>query len=258
MGQNFLRDPNTIRRIVAWGRVQPGEPLLEIGPGKGALTRPLLQLSDNLIAVERDEELARRWLFELFAQFPRARLQIGDIRAFDPAAVPGFGKRKVFGNLPYSIATHLILKYAEPEWSFCFSEMIFMSQREVGERIWARPGSGEYGYLSCVCQLAYEVEKGFRVAPTAFSPRPKVDSIVFRLRPRAGRPCRDLFWTLIKRLLRQSFAHRRKMIQNNLRQSCFDPAALEEAGIAPTVRPEEVTVEKYVRLAQIYHAAGVS
>ena len=141
LGQNFLHDPTTICRILEFGRIQPGESLFEIGPGRGALTRTLLEISGDLVALELDAELAREPLAHLFGKYPRARLLIGDVRNFDPRAVEGFGRRKVFGNLPYGLATHLILKYAEPEWRRLFSDMIFMVQREVADRIRARPRS---------------------------------------------------------------------------------------------------------------------
>ncbi|MBI4456766.1 MAG: ribosomal RNA small subunit methyltransferase A [Acidobacteria bacterium] len=252
LGQNFLRDPNTICRIVEFGCVHPEEPLMEIGPGRGALTRRLLQLSDDLIAVELDAGIARSWLVPLFEKFPRARLCIQDIRTFDPRAISDFGRRKCFGNLPYNIATHLVLKYAEPGWRPFFSQMIFMVQNEVACRIWAEPGSKNYGYLSCVCQLAYEIERGFLVRPAAFSPRPKVDSRVLRLIPVADWPYDAKLWALLKQLLKRSFTQRRKTIYNNLKGLHFAPLLLEEAEISRTSRAEEIPIVKYIKLARAY------
>lgn len=258
LGQHFLRSPHVICRILEFGRVQPGEPLLEVGPGTGALTRELLLRSDDLIAVEVDEELAETWLRPLFCRFPRAQLYTGDIRLFEPEKFPGFGRRKVFGNLPYNIATHLILTFAEPEWRPFLADMIFMVQKEVGERIRASSGSREYGYLSCICQLAFRVESGFTVSRGAFSPRPAVDSIVLRLAPRPGPPWDPALWALLQALLKQAFSQRRKTIRNCLKKSQFDPAPLTEAGIAPTARPEQLPPETYVRLARLYAGGGVS
>ncbi|HEV8132889.1 MAG TPA: 16S rRNA (adenine(1518)-N(6)/adenine(1519)-N(6))-dimethyltransferase RsmA [Acidobacteriota bacterium] len=252
LGQNFLRDPTTICKIIEFGRIQPGEPVLEIGPGRGALTSPLLKLTDDLIAIELDEDLIEASLAPLFEKFPRARLIRGDIRTFDPHQATGFGKRKVFGNLPYYLATHLILKFAEPQWRPFFSEMILMVQKEVAERIWAQPASRDYGYLSCICQLAYQLEKGFLVRPGAFSPRPKVDSAVIRLAVRDDRPANREQWPLLKEVLKLAFAQRRKTIQNSLKGSRFDIQLLRQAGIPPTVRPEELPVESYLLLVQAY------
>ena len=251
LGQNFLRNPRTICKIIEFGRIKPGEPLLEIGPGKGALTSLLLESSDDLIAVELDADLARQSLVPLFEKFPRARLYIEDIRSFDPRKIPYFGRRKLFGNLPYYVATHLVTEFADPQQRQFFSEMIVMVQKEVAERIWAKPGSKEYGYLSCICQLAYQVEKGFTVSPDAFYPRPKVDSMVLRLVPRVPRPDEEEFWKLLKEVLKQAFGQRRKTIQNNLKGTRFDLSALAEAEISPRARAEEIPLENYVRLAQI-------
>ncbi len=254
LGQNFLRNPRTICRIIEFGRIKPGERLLEIGPGKGALTSHLLRLSDDLIAVELDADLARQYLAPLLEEFPRARLYIEDIRSFDPRNVPDFERRKVFGNLPYYVATHLVTEFAELQWRPFFSEMIVMIQKEVAQRIWAKPGSREYGYLSCICQLAYEIEKGFTVSPESFSPRPKVDSMVLRLVPRVPRPGEEEFWKLLKEVLKQAFGQRRKTIQNNLKGTRFDLSALAEAEISPKARPEEIPVAKYARLVRILAA----
>ncbi|HEY3129884.1 MAG TPA: 16S rRNA (adenine(1518)-N(6)/adenine(1519)-N(6))-dimethyltransferase RsmA [Acidobacteriota bacterium] len=253
LGQNFLRNPRTICRIIEFGRIKPGEPLLEIGPGKGALTSHLLQSSDDLIAVELDADLARQSLVPLFEKFPRARLYIEDIRSFDPRKIPHFGTRKLFGNLPYYVATHLLIEFAEPQWRQFFSEMIVMVQKEVAERIGAKTGSKEYGYLTCICQLAYQVEKGFTVSPDAFSPRPKVDSMVLRLVPRVPRLDEEAFWNLLKEVLKQAFGQRRKTIQNNLKGTRF-ASALAEAEISPRARAEEIPPEDYLRLAQILAA----
>ncbi|MBI3941289.1 MAG: ribosomal RNA small subunit methyltransferase A [Acidobacteria bacterium] len=256
LGQNFLNAPTTIRSIVQFGRVKPGEPLMEIGPGTGALTRSLLELSSDLVAVELDAALAATWLVPLFTRYPQAQLHVGDIRVFDPSRIACFGRRKVFGNLPYSVATHLVLRFAEPEWRPFFSEMIFMVQQEVAQRIDAGPGSKDFGYLSCICRLAYEVEKGFRVPPAAFTPCPKVDSRVLRLTHRSDWSYDPAVWAVLKDLLKQAFGQRRKTIQNNLKGSRFSAGLLAAAGISPSVRPEEIPAERYAALALLSCNSG--
>ena len=126
LGQSFLKSPGTVRKIIQFGRVQPDEPLIEIGPGKGALTESLLRISQDLIAVEIDGDLARGPLAALFEKYPRARLWVADARRLEPSQWGGCHPRKFFGNLPYNVASHLIQKFAEPEWKPLISEMIFM------------------------------------------------------------------------------------------------------------------------------------
>ncbi|HEY2934261.1 MAG TPA: 16S rRNA (adenine(1518)-N(6)/adenine(1519)-N(6))-dimethyltransferase RsmA [Acidobacteriota bacterium] len=251
LGQSFLRSPGTISKIIQFGHVRPGEPLVEIGPGDGALTARLLEISQELIAVEIDPELARGPLAVLFKTHPAARLWLADARTLEPSNLPGEHPRKFFGNLPYNVATHLIQKFAEPEWKPLISELIFMVQREVAHRIWAVPGSKDYGYLSCLCSLAFRIEKGFQVSRAAFFPKPKVDSMVLRLTPRRDLLLERELWELTKSLLSASFTHRRKTIQNNLKASRFDPSLLSAAGIPPGARPEEIPVEKYLALARL-------
>lgn len=241
-GQNFLVSAGIVAKIVEAIRPQPGDLLVEIGPGLGALTEPLLARLDHLHVVEIDRDLIAR----LRQRFIPDRLTVheGDALQFDFFALgPGL---RVAGNLPYNISTPLLFHLAA--CADGVRDMHFMLQREVVERMVAAPGGAEYGRLSVMLQYRFEMERLFRVPPGAFNPAPKVESAVVRMvpRPRATLDASDE--VLLGEVVKSAFAQRRKMLRNTLREHLNeeDWVAL---GLDPRRRAEELAVGDYVRIA---------
>jgi 16S rRNA (adenine1518-N6/adenine1519-N6)-dimethyltransferase len=244
-GQNFLVSPGVIRKIVDAIAPRPGDIVVEIGPGLGALTEPLLERLDHLHVVEIDRDLIAR----LRTRFPPARLTIheGDALQFDFGALKREGPLKIVGNLPYNISSPLLFHLAA--CADRVSEMHFMLQKEVVDRMVAAPGSGDYGRLSVMLQYRFFMERLFVVPPGSFDPPPKVDSAVVRLIPlKVGAGDTALDEALFARLVAAAFSQRRKMLRNTLKEFGGE-ALLEAQGIAPTVRAETLAVADYVRLA---------
>lgn len=249
-GQNFLVSPGIVAKIVEAVRPQAEDRVVEIGPGLGALTEPLLARLEHLQVVEIDRDLIAR----LRERFPPERLMIheGDALQFDFAALgPGL---RVVGNLPYNISTPLLFHLAA--CADGVRDMHFMLQREVVERMVATPGGTEYGRLSVMLQYRFEMERLFLVPPGAFNPAPKVESAVVRMvpRPRAALAATDE--ALLEKIVKSAFAQRRKMLRNTLRAwlSEEDWGAL---GIEPTRRAEELAVGDYLRIANRLAEAGI-
>ena len=258
LGQNFLTGSAYPRRIVDAVNPAPDEPILEIGPGEGALTGLLLDAGARLTALEVDPDL-RPHLLQLYGSNPRFNLLLADALLTNPCQLfPFDGRFRVVANLPYYIATPLLQHLIAHR--HCIAEMTLMLQREVVERIVAPPGGREYGYLSVLVQLYAEVRRLFDVPPGAFRPVPKVTSSVIRLRlataPRVevADPARLLL------LARTLFAQRRKTILNNLRAGlgplAIDsaarlPALLDAACIDPQRRPETLDLAELARLTDL-------
>jgi len=244
LGQHFLHDPGIIRRIVRAIDPRPGEALVEIGPGLGALTFPLLEAAGSLDAIELDQrvlaELARRGkcLGEL-------RLHHVDALTMDLANLrQGEARLRLVGNLPYNISTPLLfhlLGQAE-----LIQDMHFMLQKEVVVRMAAPPGNGDYGRLSVMLQYCCEVERLFSIGPGAFSPPPKVDSAVVRLIPKTPLPARD---PGLERVVRQAFSQRRKTLRNSL-AGLLDREAIQAAGVNPEQRPEALDLAAFIALGR--------
>lgn len=247
-GQNFLVSPGVIRKIVEAIAPRPGDTVVEIGPGLGALTEPLLGKLEQLHVVEIDRDLIAR----LRQRFAPERLVIheGDALEFDFGALKEAGPLKtlkIVGNLPYNISSPLLFHLAEVADKV--SEMHFMLQKEVVDRMVAAPGTGDYGRLSVMLQYRFHMERLFVVPPGAFDPAPKVDSAIVRLIPRklgAGEAARDE--ALFGRVVAAAFSQRRKMLRNTLREFGGE-TLLQAQGIAPTARAETLAVADYIRLA---------
>lgn len=241
-GQNFLQDSRVIENIVHAVNPRTGETVIEIGPGLGALTRPLLDRVDVLHVVEIDRDIISR----LRQSFPADRLVIheGDALAFDFGAVPG--PLKIVGNLPYNISTPLLFHLAE--YGDRVVDMHFMLQKEVVERMVAPPSCADYGRLGVMLQYRFEMESLIDVPPASFWPPPKVDSAVVRMIPAPGRCGVATDFALFEKLVTQAFSQRRKTLRNNLK-GVLDDAALAALGIDPTARAENVSVEAYVNMA---------
>lgn len=243
-GQNFLVSPGVIRNIVEAIAPRRDDVIVEIGPGLGALTEPLLERLDHLHVVEIDRDLIAR----LHQRFSPERLTIheGDALEFDFGALGG-GLR-VVGNLPYNISTPLLFHLAT--FAASVRDMHFMLQKEVVDRMVAEPGTGDYGRLSVMLQYRFDMERLFIVPPGAFNPAPKVDSAIVRLIPKPKEQLDARDEALLARLVSAAFGQRRKMLRNNLRELASE-AQLVASGIAPTARAEELSVADYVRLANL-------
>ena len=241
-GQNFLVDRHYIDRIIASIDPQPGDNVVEIGPGLGALTVPLLERLGHLAVIEIDRDLAAK----LVAQYPPARLTLheADALTFDFAALGP--QLRVIGNLPYNISTPILFHLAQFETTL--KDLTVMLQREVVQRMAAAPGTPEYGRLSVMLQARFRVERLFTVPAGAFRPAPKVESAVTRLAPlRETRPHvadEGLFAAIVA----AAFGQRRKTLRNALR-SFAGEGELEQAGISPGARGETLSVADFVRLA---------
>jgi 16S rRNA (adenine1518-N6/adenine1519-N6)-dimethyltransferase len=256
LGQNFLLDLNLTARIARAGGALDGVTVIEIGPGPGGLTRALLaEGAARVIAVERDAR-AIAALAEIAAHYA-GRLSVveGDALEFDAPAHLAGGRARVIANLPYNIATALLVDWltAEP-WPPWYDALVLMFQREVAERIVAVPGGKAYGRLSVLAGWRCEAKIMFEVAPSAFVPRPKVTSAVVRLVPRAAPlPCDA---QALQRVTEAAFGQRRKMLRQSLKTLGRDPLALlEAAGIAPTARAEEIPVAGFAALARAFATA---
>jgi 16S rRNA (adenine1518-N6/adenine1519-N6)-dimethyltransferase len=250
LGQNFLLDLNLTARIARAAGALEKITVVEIGPGPGGLTRALLAAgARRVIAIERDSR-AIDALGEIAAHYP-GRLEIiaGDALEFDPAPLLNGAPARVVANLPYNIATPLLIRWlsAEP-WPPWYDSLVLMFQREVAERIVAPPGSKTYGRLSVFAAWRTESRILFDIAPSAFVPPPKVTSSLVQLLPRRAPLACDR--RLLERVTEAAFGQRRKMLRQSLKSLGADPAPLlESAGIDPTERAEQIPVEGFVALA---------
>lgn len=246
-GQNFLRDPGIISRIVRAIAPRPGDRLVEIGPGQGALTEPLVEAADGrLEVIELDRDLIPGLRVQFF-NFPDFIIHEGDALKFDFRALRGEGEPlRVVGNLPYNISTPLISHLLEA--GDAVADMHFMLQKEVVERLAAEPGGPDWGRLSVMAQYRCRVDALFTVPPEAFVPRPKVESAIVRLTPHPQLPHPADDETLLFHVVRQAFGQRRKTLRNNLKGR-IEADALEALGIEPSRRPQTLTIEEFVRIA---------
>ena len=247
-GQNFLQDASVIRQIVDAVAPAPDDIVVEIGPGLGALTRELLEAVKVLHVVELDRDLA--------AQLPRrlrnpANLVVhqADALSFDFAALWSNTQKqpiKIVGNLPYNVSTPLILRlmHTLPE----VERLVFMVQAEVADRLGAVPGSKDYGRLTLMTQYFCQIETLFEVSNQAFYPIPKVMSAVIACFPHRPLPYVAKNFAAFEQVVKQAFGQRRKTIANTLKTR-VSAEQLQAAGISPQLRPEQVSLEQFVRLS---------
>jgi len=248
-GQNFLADPHYVARIIAAVDPQPGENLVEIGPGLGALTEGLIERAGHITAIEIDRDLAAR-LRDRFSP-AQLTLHVTDALAFDFAALPT--ALRVVGNLPYNISSPLLFHLAQ--YDDRLRDLHVMLQREVVARMTAAPATADYGRLTVMLQVKFAILRLFVVPPGAFRPAPKVESAIARLVPLglAKPPITDP--ALFARVVAAAFGQRRKTVRNALSALC-DDAALRRIGIDPGVRGETLPVGELVRLANALATAG--
>lgn len=252
LGQNFLFDLNLTRRIARAAGPLEGFTVIEIGPGPGGLTRALLmEGATNVIAIERDDR-ALAALAEISAAYPGKLTVIpGDALQTDYARLAAGTPTKIVANLPYNIATPLLIGWiGSGEWPPFYESLTLMFQKEVAERIVAKSGGKEFGRLSVLCQYRATAKKLFDVNRSAFTPPPKVTSSIVQLMPKA-KPEPECRLEVLERVTAAAFGQRRKMLRASLRSLLPEPEALlGELGIDPELRAEQLPVEAFARLAQ--------
>ena len=252
LGQHFLHEAGIIDRIVRAIDPKPGELLVEIGPGAGAITKPLLQRHGALTVIEFDRDLIEP-LAAMGAALGQLDIVHADVLEVDFTELAQGATIRLVGNLPYNISSPIL--FHALDHAAAIRDMHFMLQKEVVDRMAAAPGSKVYGRLSVMLQAACEVTPLFKVAPGAFRPPPKVDSAVVRLIPKAPERIGILDARLFARLVKAAFGQRRKTLRNALDGLC-DTAQLEQAGIAPTARAEQIAPAAYVELANLLARIG--
>ncbi len=253
LGQNFVVDPNTVRRIVRLAELEPAMPVLEIGPGLGSLTLALTDEGHTVTAVELDRHLLPA-LAEVTADRPVTVVHADALRVDWDATLASSPRWALVANLPYNVGTSLVLDLLErvPQ----VDPMLVMVQSEVGERLAAAPGTEAYGIPSV--KLAYRASARVvgRVPPTVFLPRPRVESALVRITRRPV-PAVGADPVVLFALIDRAFGQRRKMLRRSL-ADVVSPAAFEAAGIDPADRPERLGIEAWGRLADAVAAAGGS
>ena len=249
LGQNFLHERGVIEKIVLAVDPKPGDRIVEIGPGQGALTMPLLDRHGALTAIEFDRDL-----LEPLAAAARVHGELALLHAdvltvdFTALAAAGDGPLRLVGNLPYYLSSPIL--FHALEHAPAIRDMHFMLQKEVVDRMAAGPGSKVYGRLSVMLQAGCTVTPLFKVAPGAFRPAPKVDSAVVRLVPRPQGAAGIADHARFAAIVRAAFGQRRKTLRNAL-SPLLDAPAIEAAGLRPDARAEQVPVEGFVRLANL-------
>ena len=259
LGQNFLLDLNLTGRIARAAGPLEDITVVEIGTGPGGLTRALLaQGARRVIAVERDERAVGA-LQEIAAHYPgRLEIVAGNALDFDPTSCLDGARGSVVANLPYNIATALLVRWLTVEsWPPWYDQLVLMFQREVAERIVAPPGGKTYGRLSVLAGWRTQAKILFDIAPSAFVPPPKVTSSLIRLIPRQKPLACD--GAVLQKVTEAAFGQRRKMLRQSLKSLGTDPAPLlAAAGIEPTERAEQIPVEGFVALARAFASIGRS
>ncbi len=249
-GQNFLHDGYTIDRIVKAIHPRDDQCLVEIGPGMGAITEPILEACGRLNVVELDRDLIPI-LRTRFFNYPGLTIHEGDALKFDFSQLAEDGQRlRIIGNLAYNISTPLIFHLLS--YHALVQDMHFMLQKEVVERLAAVPGTSDYGRLSIMAQYYCKVEPLFIVGPESFDPPPKVDSAIVRLSPYIELPHPAKSVETLQRVVREAFNMRRKTLRNTLK-NLMDASQLEAIGIDTSLRPEKLTLQEYVRIADAYY-----
>ncbi len=245
-GQHFLHDRNIIDRILRAIAPQAGDNLVEIGPGQGALTYPLLQRCDRLTAIELDRDLVPV-LEQRAPAFGQLEVINADILEFELSSIASTRKFRLVGNLPYNISTPLMFHLLES--ADLIEDMHFMVQKEVAQRIVAVPGDSSYGRLSVMLQCRCLCQYLFDVAPTCFRPPPKVDSAVIRLLPLERPKYAIGDAASFARIVQTAFSQRRKTISNSLK-SLLDRETIIACGIDPGLRAENLEIADFAKLSR--------
>lgn len=249
LGQNFLIDPNIVRKIIALAELGRDDQVLEIGPGRGILTESLCRMAGRVTAIELDPRL-HAYLETRRAELPNVELVCEDALTYPVESLPT--GTVVVANLPYYISTPLLFRLLDQRDRF--PRMVLMLQNEVVDRLVAKPGGSDYGVLSVMAQYAAVSTKAFRVSAQCFRPRPDVGSAVVLLRAKDRTRVNHEEEAAFRALVKAAFAHRRKTLVNSLRDEGYAPHPLGETlqrlDIAPTRRAETLSVEDFLRLAR--------
>jgi len=246
-GQNFLHDHNIIYNIISSIQAEPGQHWVEIGPGQGALTEPLLNEGVRLDVVELDRDLVVL-LRNKFKQYPDLNIHSADALRFDFSSLADGEKLRVIGNLPYNISTPLMFHLLDN--AYCIEDMHFMLQKEVVDRICAVPGSKKYGRLSVMMQYYCQPELLFEVPPESFDPIPQVMSAIVRLVPHRQPPVAVNDVAKLNRVVTQAFSQRRKTLRNSLKKLITEEE-ITALGIDPTLRAESISLVEFARLSNL-------
>jgi 16S rRNA (adenine1518-N6/adenine1519-N6)-dimethyltransferase len=247
LGQNFLIDPNIVRKIVALAELGLSDHVLEIGPGRGILTEALCQNAGRVTAVEVDPRL-HAYLETRQAELPNVELVCEDALVYSLESLPSGSI--VVANLPYYISTPLLFRLLDQRGRF--PRLVLMLQAEVADRLVAKPGGSDYGVLSVMAQYAADITKSFRVSAQCFRPRPEVASAVVLLRTNTETRLSQQQEVAFRALVKAAFAHRRKTLVNSLRDEGYElhrvAGTLQRLEIGPTRRAETLSVEDFLRL----------
>lgn len=254
-GQHFLHDPGSIQHILTSVAPQPGQKLVEIGPGQGAISEGLLRATGALDVIELDRDLVAP-LAKRLGRLGDLRIHNADALRFDlyalaDSSIAECNRLRIVGNLPYNISTPLLFRFLDQ--AECIDDLHLMLQKEVVERICADPGSKTYGRLSVMVQTRCSTQRLFVIRPGAFNPPPKVDSAMLRLIPHRPTPCPVDDAALHARIVTAAFAQRRKSLRNSLK-GLVQASLLIERGIDPAARAEMIPVHTYADLANALHA----
>ena len=251
LGQNFLHDANQLRKIVAFAELTPADSVIEIGPGLGPLTELLLRQANEVLAIEKDERLFEI-LQKRFADFKNLKLINADALIYLKKCSDDFSNRSVVSNLPYSVASPILVEFARRETPP--KKMIVTVQLEVAQRLMAQHSTEDYGVLTLLVQIRYKPVDYFKIPSSCFFPEPKVDSACVKFVRRENEPLdinqRELFYKIVNR----AFSQRRKMMLKLLKQD-FSEALLRQAfstlNIPETARGESVSLDQYIELTKI-------
>ncbi len=251
-GQHFLHDPNIINQIIQHIQPEKDDIIVEIGPGPGALTIPLITHLKQLHVIEIDRDWAARLPGSLAIHNPGSQnklvLHNQDVLKFNFKQISSKPESiRLVGNLPYNISTPIMFHLVR--YSHLIKDMVFMFQKEVAQRICAAPNQHAYGRLSVMMQYFFETQIIMQLAPGAFKPPPKVDSAIVRFTPKRHQQTVDA--AILKLITTTAFNQRRKTIRNTLKK-LFTEQQLIEAGINPALRPENLSLEQYIQLCQLY------
>lgn len=245
LGQNFLHDRGVVDKIVLAIDPRPGDCIVEIGPGQGALTLPLLDRHGALTAIEFDRDLLQP-LAAAASTHGELTLVAADVLGVDFTMLAGGGQIRLVGNLPYNLSSPIL--FHALDHAAAVRDMHFMLQKEVVERMAAAPGNKVYGRLTVMLQAYCTVTPLFTVAPGAFRPAPKVDSAVVRLVPRAAAAVGIADPRRFARIVRAAFGQRRKTLRNAL-DGVLDSSAMQAVGVRPELRAEQLAVADFIRLS---------
>ncbi len=244
-GQNFLHDIGVIQRIIDSVNAKPGDNIVEIGPGLGALTEQLFETAGAINVVELDRDLVER-LQQRFGNEENFHIHSADALKFNFSALASCAKLRIVGNLPYNISTPLLFHLMDQ--IDCIQDIHCMLQKEVVDRICAGPGENNYGRLSIMLQYYCQTQHLFNVGAEAFQPPPKVDSAILRLIPHAQPPAIVDDKKMFSKIVSQAFNQRRKTLRNSLK-NYLTAEAIETLGINPGARPETLSLKDFARLS---------